>query len=107
MFFLSLNEAEAREAFRANEEACLARYPMTAEQRQAVLDRDWLGMLRLGGNVYYTFKLATVDGISMQALGGAMCGMTEEEFIEVMITGGKDQQGNPRRGPNVLEQGNG
>ena len=43
----------------------------------------------------------------MQAVGGAMCDMTEDEFKEVMITGGKDQQGNPRRGPNVLEKSNG
>lgn len=80
---------------------------MTDAQRQAVLDRQWLEMLRLGGNIYYTFKLAAFDRISMQAVGGAMCGITEDEFREIMLTGGKDQQGSPRRGPNILEQPDG
>lgn len=104
MFCMSLNAESNREKFRKDEAAYLDGFPMTAEQRQAVLDRDWLGMLRLGGNVYYTFKLAIFDRISMQAMGGAMCDMTEDEFREVMLTGGKDTAGKPRRGPNVLEQ---
>ncbi len=107
MFCMSLNEEENREAFRADEETYLDRFPMSSEQRRAVLDRDWLGMLQLGGNVYYTFKIAIFDRITMQAMGGAMCDMTEDEFKEVMITGGKDQQGDPRRGPNALEKNNG
>ena len=107
MFCMSLNEESNRQEFRADEAAYLNKYPLTSEQRQAVLDRDWLGMLQLGGNIYYTFKIAIFDRITMQAVGGAMCDMTEDEFKEVMITGGKDQQGNPRRGPNVLEKSNG
>ncbi len=106
MFCMSLNDESNRLEFRADEAKYLDKYLLTAEQRQAVLDRDWLGMLRLGGNIYYTFKIAIFDRISMQAVGGAMCGMTEDEFREVMITGGKDQQGKPRRGPNRLEHGN-
>ena len=77
---------------------------MTTEQRRSILDRDWLGMLRLGGNIYFTFKLAAFDRLSMQAIGGAMSGITEEEFREIMLTGGKDEQGTPRRKPNVLER---
>ena len=37
-----------------------------------VENRDWLGMLQVGGNIYYTFKLATLDGLNMQDVGGAM-----------------------------------
>lgn len=107
MFCMSLNEDSNRQVFRSDEEGYLNEFPMTPEQRQAVLDRDWLGMLQLGGNIYYTFKLAIFDRITMQAVGGAMCQMTEDEFKDVMITGGKDQQGNPRRGPNVLEKNSG
>lgn len=104
---MSLNNEMNRQEFGADESAYLDKFPMTPEQRQAVLDRDWLGLLQLGGNIYYTFKLAIFDRISMQAVGGAMCDMTEDEFREVMITGGKDQAGNPRRGPNVLESKDG
>lgn len=107
MFCMSLNVEQNRAAFRAGETEYLQRFPMTPEQRQAVLDRDWLGMLQLGGNVYYTFKLAAFDRVSMQAMGGAMCDMTEDEFREVMLTGGKDPLGVPRRGPNILDRSNG
>ncbi|AZV80730.1 hypothetical protein EBB79_22515 (plasmid) [Parasedimentitalea marina] len=33
---------------------------MTPEQRIKIDDRDWLGMLTLGGNICYTFKLARI-----------------------------------------------
>jgi len=94
MFCMSLNDAANREAFRQDERAYLAGFPITAEQRQAVLNRDWLGMLQLGGNVYYTFKLAAFDGLSMQAMGGAMSGVSEGEFTQMMIDGGRSPDGN-------------
>ena len=43
MFCMSLNVEDNRESFRANEKAYLEGFPMTPEQQQAVLDRDWLG----------------------------------------------------------------
>ena len=100
MFCMSLNRAENRAAFSADEAAYLERFPMTEEQRKAVLERDWLGMLRLGGNIYYTFKIAIVDGMSMQAAGAAMSGtgMTEEEFRQMMLDGGRPIEGNRSKG---------
>ena len=90
MMCMSLNDPANREKFREDEEAYLDRWDLTAEQRKAVLDRDWLGMLRLGGNIYYTFKIAIFDGLSMQAVGGMMSGVTEEEFRQMMIDGGRN-----------------
>ena len=100
MFCLSLNEAANRDAFRADEAAWLARYPMTPAQRQAVLDRDWLGLLRLGGNIYYTFKLAAFDGRTMQQIGAAMSGtgMSEAEFKRMLLDGGRPIRGNRSKG---------
>lgn len=94
MFCMSLNEEANRDAFRADPEGYLDRFPMTAEQRHAVLERDWLGMLQLGGNIYYTFKLAAFDGLSMQAVGGAMSSVSEEEFRQMMVAGGRSVEGN-------------
>ncbi len=96
MFCMSLNKAENRAAFQADEAAYLDRFPMTADQKQAVLNRDWLGMLRVGGNIYYTFKIAVVDGLSMQAVGAKMNAkpMTEEEFRRMMLAGGRPIEGN-------------
>lgn len=101
MFCMSLNDEENREAFRSDEALYLDQFPMTAEQRRSVLERNWLEMLRLGGNIYYTFKIAAFDRLSMQAVGGAMCGLTEDEFRDLMLAGGKDEAGAPRREPHV------
>ncbi len=93
MMCMSLNDPVNRAAFAADEEAYLDNWDLTPDQRQAVLDREWLEMLRLGGNIYYTFKIAIFDGLSMQAVGGAMSGVTEDEFRQMMIDGGRGHDG--------------
>jgi len=94
MFCMSLNDEANRAAFRVDPDSYLGRFALTAEQRQAVADRDWLGLLRLGGNIYYTFKLAIFDGLSMQEVGGMMSGMSGEEFTQMMVDGGRPIDGN-------------
>ncbi len=94
MFCMSLMKAENREAFKADEAAYLDRFPMTPEQRKAVLERDWLGMIKLGGNIYYTSKLGATDGKSFQYLAGSMSGMTQEEYAQMMAGGGRPIEGN-------------
>ncbi len=91
MFCMSLNKSENRDAFRADPSSYLDRFSLTPDQRKAVKERDWLGMLQLGGNIYYTFKLAIFDGLSMQYVGGSMSGITQEEFQQMMINGGRRQ----------------
>ena len=94
MFCMSLNQAENRERFRADEEKYLDQFPLTLDQRLAVLNRDWVGMLRLGGNIYYTFKIAIFDGLTMQQVGAAMSGVETEEFQKMMVDGGRPIEGN-------------
>ena len=94
MFCMSLNNPDNRDKFREDESTYLDGFPLTPEQRQAVLTRDWLALLRLGGNIYYTFKLAIFDRRSMQYVGAAMSGVTEQEFMDMMIAGGRPAEGN-------------
>ena len=94
MFCMSLNQEANREQFRRDESAYLDAFPMSPQQRDAVLQRDWIGMLRLGGNIYYTFKLAIFDGINMQEIGARMEGVPDEQFKAMMINGGRPIQGN-------------
>ncbi|HTU69926.1 MAG TPA: protocatechuate 4,5-dioxygenase subunit alpha [Candidatus Baltobacteraceae bacterium] len=94
MFCMSLMKEENRAAFKADERAYLERWPMTAEQRDAVLARDWNRMLELGGNIYYTAKLGATDGLSYQALAALMTGTTQEEYAEMMRSGGRRIEGN-------------
>ena len=89
MMCMSLNDPANRAKFGEDEAAYLDNWELTAEQRTAVLDREWLGMLRAGGNIYYTFKIAIFDGLSMQHVGGKMSGVSEEEFRNMMIEGGR------------------
>jgi protocatechuate 4,5-dioxygenase alpha chain len=100
MFCKSLDQEANRESFRADAGAYLAHYPMTAEQKDAVLRRDWLQLLRLGGNIYYTFKLAIFDGLSMQHVGAAMSGtgMTVDDFRRMMAAGGRSIEGQRSKG---------
>ena len=72
MFLMSLNKSEARATFAADEKAYLQTYKMTEEQRQAVLDREYLRMLQLGANVYYAFKLVSHDKQPPQVMYGKM-----------------------------------
>ena len=94
MFCMSLRDEANREAFRADEEAYLDKYPLTPDQREAVLKREWLRMLELGGNIYYTFKLAACDGLTFQQLAAKQTGVTEEEYVEMMLAGGRGIEGN-------------
>ena len=93
-FCISLRLQKNRETFSSDERAYLDRYAMAEEQRQAVLDRDWNRMLELGGNIYYTSKLAANDGINFQQLAGLMTGMGNEAYREMMVTGGRSPDGN-------------
>ncbi|MCA8907322.1 MAG: protocatechuate 4,5-dioxygenase subunit alpha [Rhodospirillaceae bacterium] len=94
MFCMSLRHADNRAAFQANEAKYLDRFPMTPEQRTAVLGRDWNGMLRLGGNIYYTSKLAACDGITFQDLAAKMTGMDRDAYRAMMVAGGRPIEGN-------------
>ena len=94
MFCMSLNKTENRDKFRQNETTYLDQFPMTEEQRNAVVNRRWLEMLQLGGNIYYTFKLAILDGLTMQQVGAMMSGVSEDEFKSMMIAGGRKPDGN-------------
>jgi len=93
-FCISLGKAAGRDAFAADPEGYLARYPMSDDQRQAVRDRDWNRMLELCGNIYYTSKLAAFDGINFQDLAGLMTGMGRDAYRQMMVDGGRPIEGN-------------
>jgi protocatechuate 4,5-dioxygenase alpha chain len=94
MFCMSMMKPENRTAFKANERAYLDQWPMTEEQKQVILKRDWNGMLALGGNIYFTAKLAATDGLSFQQIAAKMSGATQEEYAQMMLKGGRPIEGN-------------
>ena len=93
-FCMSLMKADNRTRFKANERAYLDEWQMTEEQKQAVLARDFNRMIELGGNIYFLAKIFATDGKSFQQMAGSMTGMTEEEYRDMMIGGGRSVEGN-------------
>jgi protocatechuate 4,5-dioxygenase alpha chain len=99
-FCMSLMKAENRARFKADERAYLAEWPMTEDQKQAVLARDLNRCIELGGNIYFLAKLGATDGRSFQQMAGSMTGMTEEQYRDMMIGGGRPIEGNRYVGEN-------
>ena len=93
-FCISLRLAPNREAFSENPESYIDKFPMTPEQREAALNQQWNRMLELGGNIYYTAKLAAYHRINFQELAGLMTGKGSEAYRAMMIGGGRSIDGN-------------
>ncbi len=99
-FCMSLMKAENRTRFKADERAYLDEWPMTEEQKQAVLARDLNWCMATGGNIYFLAKIGATDGKSFQQMAGSMTGMSEEAYRNMMINGGRSVEGNRRIGEN-------
>ena len=84
----SFNSADNRAAFVADEEAYMAKFGLSEEQREAVRRRDVLGMIAAGGNVYYLAKLGGIFGLNVQDLGAMQTGMALEDFKAALLAHG-------------------
>ena len=78
------NQAVNREAFKADEEGWMEKYGLNEQQKQAIRDRNVLGMIEAGGNIYYLAKFAGIFKLSVQDVGGLQTGRTTEEFKEFL-----------------------
>ena len=99
-FCMSLMTAANRERFKANQRAYVDEWPMTEEQKQAVLALDLNRAIAAGGNIYFLAKLGATHGKSFQQMAGSMTGMTEIEYRDMMIGGGRSVEGNRVVGEN-------
>ena len=97
-FCMSLMKAENRARFKANERAYLDEWPMSEDQKKAVLARDLNRCIALGGNIYFLAKIGATDGKSFQQMAGSMTGMTEQDYRDMMIRGGRNIEGNRKIG---------
>ncbi|HLT89920.1 MAG TPA: protocatechuate 4,5-dioxygenase subunit alpha [Woeseiaceae bacterium] len=97
-FCMSLMQESNRERFKADERKYLDEWPMTEEQKQAVLDRDYNRMIELGGNIYFLAKIFSTDGLSFQHAAATMTGMSQEEYAKMMLSGGRRPEGDHGKG---------
>ena len=84
----SFNNADARAAFLADEEAYFDRFGLSEEHKAAVRARNVLAMIEVGGNIYYLAKLAGIFGLNVQDVGAQQTGMTVEAFKDMLIKAG-------------------
>ena len=92
-FAMSLMKAANRERWKADEHAYLAEWPMTADQREAVLARDYNRLLDLGGNIYFLAKIFSTDGLSFVQAVSTMTGMSVDDYQAMMNAGGRSPEG--------------
>ena len=92
-FAMSLMKAENRERFLADEKAYLDEWTLTDAAKAAVLARDYNAMIDEGGNIYFLSKLFSTDRKSFQFAAGSMTGMTQEDYAQMMIDGGRSPEG--------------
>lgn len=84
----SFNDRRNREAFRRDEERYMAKYGLSAEQKEAVRSRNVLAMLAAGGSIYYLAKLAGIFGLGVQDIGAQETGMSVEAFKAMLVAEG-------------------
>jgi protocatechuate 4,5-dioxygenase alpha chain len=93
-FAMSLMKAENRERWKADERAYLNEWPMSDEQKDAILARDYNRCLDLGGNVYFLAKVFSTDGLSFAEAVSTMTDMSFPEYRDMMLAGGRSPEGN-------------
>ncbi|MEZ2389109.1 protocatechuate 3,4-dioxygenase [bacterium RCC_150] len=89
----ALTSEENRAQYVADPEAFMERFGLTEQQRDAVRNRDYLRMLELGGNIYFTYKIGMIDGLTVPDIVAQMTGQTAEEFKQMMKDGGRKPLG--------------
>jgi protocatechuate 4,5-dioxygenase, alpha chain len=93
-FAMSLMKADNRDAWKADERAYLDKWPMSEDQKQAILARDYNRCLELGGNVYFLAKVFSTDGLSFAEAVSTMTDMSFPEYRDMMLAGGRSPEGN-------------
>ena len=76
----SFNQATNREAFAQDMAAYCDQYGLNAEEKKAVLEADFLSLLKFGGNIYYLAKIAVFHGMSVQDACARMSQISTPEF---------------------------
>lgn len=92
-FAMSLMKAENRERWKADEAAYLDGWPLSPEQREAILSRDYNRCLDLGGNIYFLAKVFSTDGLSFVQAVSTMTGVSVEDYQAMMNAGGRSPDG--------------
>jgi protocatechuate 4,5-dioxygenase alpha subunit len=71
-----------RDAFKRDEEAFMARFSLTDDEKNLIRQRDFKGLIEAGMNIYAMLKIGSATGNSLYRMGAQMRGETYEEFLK-------------------------
>jgi protocatechuate 4,5-dioxygenase alpha subunit len=77
----SLCSPANRQAFKEDEEAYMARFDLSEEEKNLIRKRDFAGMIQAGMNIYWMLKIGSVTGNSLYRMGAQMRGESYEDFL--------------------------
>jgi protocatechuate 4,5-dioxygenase alpha chain len=70
-----------REAFKRDEEAFMARFGLSEEEKNLLRKRDFKGLIEAGMNIYAMLKIGSTTGNSLYRMGAQMRGESYEQFL--------------------------
>jgi protocatechuate 4,5-dioxygenase, alpha chain len=70
-----------REAFKRDEEAFMARFGLSEEEKNLLRKRDFKGLIEAGMNIYAMLKIGSATGNSLYRMGAQMRGESYEQFL--------------------------
>ena len=85
----SLNNDANRKELDADPAAYCDKFGVQGEYKEAVINNDFLKLIRSGANIYYLAKMAVPRGVSVQDAGAQFQGITTEAFIENLLKKGE------------------
>ena len=77
----ALCDSTEREAFKRDEEAFMARFSLSEEEKNLIRKRDFAGLIEAGMNIYFMLKIGSATGNSLYRMGAQMRGETYEQFL--------------------------
>ena len=70
-----------RDAFKRDEEAFMARFGLSAAEKELIRRRDFQGLIDAGMNIYSMLKVGSATGNGLYKMGAQMRGESYEQFL--------------------------
>jgi len=77
----ALCSPQERDAFKRDEEAFMARFGLSAAEKDLIRKRDFQGLIDAGTNIYSPLKIGSATGNGLYKMGAQMRGETYEQFL--------------------------
>jgi protocatechuate 4,5-dioxygenase, alpha chain len=77
----ALCRPQQRDAFKRDEEAFMARFALTEDEKKLIRQRHFQGLIEAGCNIYFVLKIGAATGNGLYKMGAQMRGESYEQFL--------------------------